>query len=431
MLTLVTLVVLAAQEPAAPQPAAGLAQGPFVGHCDPDTIHLWARARAPGRYTLHLRRTDRSELPGVEADASTGRDLVLHWRITGLRSVRGALGWRLVHANATIAEVGFPYLQPARTDDAPRATIAFGSCAEERKVADQPVWAAIQRAHPDALVLLGDTPYIDSTSLSVQRRRYAEFHAFAPVRQCLTVVSTYATWDDHDYAQNDWFGDVDGREHSRQAFVENHALGSYGEGAQGIYTKFRRGPVEVYVLDTRWFADTEPCPFDATRRSLLGRPQLGWLQRNLLESTAPFKVLACGMVWNGAVRPNKRDCWGNWLHERDGLLRWLGERGIAGIVLVSGDLHVTRLIRHPTRALCGYDVPECITSPLAQDVIPANAGRIDGVLFDAAIPATFLLLVAEVLDTGPRLLARFCGGKGQDLHVQEFPLAELSPPARK
>jgi len=186
----------------------------------------------------------------------------------------------------------------------------------------------------------------------------------------------------------------------------------------------------VFVLDTRWFADTEPCPFDAERRSLLGKRQLGWLQRSLLESKAPFKVLACGMVWNGAVRPGKRDCWGNWLHERDGLLRWLGERRIAGIVLVGGDLHVTRLIRHATKALCGYDVPECITSPLAQEVIPANAGAIDGVLFDAAVPSTFLLLEGEVLPTGPRLLARFVDSKGEDLHVHEFPLAELSPPAK-
>jgi alkaline phosphatase D len=426
MLTLAALAVLALQ-----QPEPGLAQGPFQGHSDADTIHMWARATAPGRYTLQLWRTGLAELPGVVGDATVDRDLVLHWRVAGLRSVQGPLNYRLLYDGVEIASVGFPYLRPACADDFGRARVAFGSCADERKSPDQPVWAQIYRSTPDALVLLGDTPYIDSTRLAVQRDRYAGFFAATPVRQCLAMVSTYATWDDHDYATNDRFGDVDGRENSRQAFVENHALGSYGDGKEGIYTKFRRGPVEVFLLDTRWFADTEPCPFAKDRRSLLGSRQLGWLQRNLLESTAPFKVLACGMVWNGAVRPGKTDCWGNWLHERDGLLRWIGERKIAGVVLVGGDLHVTRLIRHPTKALCGYDVPECITSPLAQDVIPANAGKIDGLLFDAAIPATFLLLDAELTDVGPRLLARFRDTADADLHVEVFRLADLSPTAAK
>ena len=117
---------------------------------------------------------------------------------------------------------------------------------------------------------------------------------------------------------------------------------------------------------------------------------------------------------------------------RDGLLRWLGERRITGVVLVGGDLHVTRLIRHPTKALCGYDVLEYITSPIAQDVIPANAGKTDGVLFDAAVPATFLMLEGmPVPGAGPCLRARFRDGAGEDLHVHDVMLYELSPPAKK
>jgi alkaline phosphatase D len=288
------------------------------------------------------------------------------------------------------------------------------------------VWGEIARRDPHALVLLGDTPYIDSTDLQVQRRRYGEFLAHPSVRPCLSFTATYATWDDHDYATNDAFGAVAGRDASRRAFVENHALGSYGDGREGVYTRFRRGPIEVFVLDTRSFADGEPSKFAADQRSLLGSRQLGWLQRGLLESTATFKVLACGMVWNGAVRSGKKDCWASWQAERDGLWRWLGERKVGGVVLVGGDLHVCRLVLHPTKALCGYDLPECVTSPLAAEVIPANAGPIEGAQFDAAVPSTYLLLDATVGEGIAQLVVRFCSGAdGTELHGQVFRAVDL------
>ncbi len=418
------LAVFAPQDAAASVP---LVAGPFVGACDPDSIRLWARAREAGRYVIHLREAGGEELPGVPAEATADDGLSLHWCVAGLRDTKAPLGWRLTKDDTTLAVVDFAYLRPSIDDAHGHARIALGSCADERRAPELPVFAAIVRASPDALVLLGDTPYVESTFLDVQRKRHAAFVAHASIAACLRVVPTYATWDDHDYATNDRFGDVDGRERSRKAFVENHALESYGDGEQGIYTRFRRGPIEVFLLDTRWFADEEPCPFDVGKRSLLGARQIEWLQAGLRASTAPFKVLACGMVWNGAVRPQKLDCWGHWPHERDAILRWLGDAKVGGVVLVGGDLHVTRLIRHATKSLCGYDVLECVTSPLAQDVIPANAGKTDGVLFDAQPSSTFLLLDADVTESGAQLVLRFCDSAGEELFAHACPLAALSP----
>lgn len=424
-------------EPAQPAPApggvAGLAQGPFPGHCDEDGIHLWARAATAGRYTLRLWRPGEDDLPAATAEADAAHDLTLHWHLTGLRGKGPApFGFRLLRDGELVASVGFGYLRAACTDAAPSATVAFGSCADERKFPAQPIWGQILAAQPDALVLLGDTPYIDSTRLAVQRRRYAEFHDHADVAGCLRCLSTYATWDDHDYTTNDRFGDVDDREHSRQAFVENHALAAYGDGTHGIYTSFRRGPLEVFVLDTRWFADTEPSPFgDGGQRTLLGKRQCEWLQRGLLASTAPYKVLASGMVWNGAVRPAKQDTWANWPHERDGLWRWLGEHRITGVVLVGGDLHVQRVLRHATKAWCGYDLLEFVTSPLAAEPIPANAGKCDGVVFDAAVASAFLLLEVRPGDgEGPRLLGRFRDAAGKEMYTAVVALSELAPRAK-
>lgn len=429
--TLLLPPTLVAQEPVAVESKAaakGLHYGPFVGHCDDDSIYLWARAAESGDYTLFLAQPGRDELPGVTDSASEADGLSLTFRIAGLRGSGPApFGFRLVRGNTEVARADAAVLRTAVADDAKAARIAFGSCAEERKRDELPSWGSLLAGNPDALVLLGDTPYIDNTKLAVQRDRYREFYAHPSIAHVLRSVSTYATWDDHDYSLNDRYGDVRGRNESRQAFVENHALASFGENGEGIYTRFRRGPIEVFVLDARWFADTSDSPLAPGHRTLLGERQLAWLRGGLLASTAPFKVLCCGLVWNGAVRANKKDTWATWARERDALFAFLGEHRIGGVVLVSGDLHVTRLLHHPTQALCGYDLPEFVTSPMSATPIPANAGAHDGDRFTAAVASTYLVLEATSATAEARLSVRFCDAVGGSLHAASYALSNLQP----
>ena len=141
---------------------------------------------------------------------------------------------------------------------------------------------------------------------------------------------------------------------------------------------------------------TEPSPFDKDRPTLLGAAQWKWLRRELKASTAPFKVLACGMIWNGAVRPGKKDHWGTYPHERDGLFDFIGKEKITGVVLVGGDIHRTRVLRHKTTKQTGYDVPELITSPAHASVIananvPNMVGQISTLLASANLNIADLL----------------------------------------
>jgi alkaline phosphatase D len=294
--------------------------------------------------------------------------------------------------------------------------IVIGSCSDDRKFTDQKVWKRIFDCDPSAIALIGDTPYIDTTDLDTQRRRYREFFAHPQIAETLRSIPFYAVWDDHDYAGNDLFGAIEGREHSRQAFLEYHPPGEYGENGHGIYSKFRVGVTEVFLLDTRWFADTEPSPFDATKKSLLGSQQWKWLQEGLLASTATFKLLVCGMVWNGAVRGGKKDCWGNWQHERDALFAWIGEKKVSGIALVGGDIHRSRALRHPTKSVAGYDIVELITSPLANTVLESNKIEDPALFFDAGVEQSFLRLTPGHKQAGDSLVAEFVDGDGNVLY---------------
>ena len=159
--------------------------------------------------------------------------------------------------------------------------------------------------------------------------------------------------------------------------------GALRHGWEGHPQLLRRGPFEVFLLDTRWFARTEQSEHDPEQFSLLGAAQWKWLREGLRASEAPFKVLACGMVWNGAVRPLKTDHWGAYPAEFEGLCRFLGDEGITGVLLVGGDIHRPRAIEHDTAGTVGYPLLELISSPMHERVIGSANRPHPGLLFDS------------------------------------------------
>jgi alkaline phosphatase D len=425
----VSLLAAAAAPQAQPQSnPAPLTHGPFRGHVDGAAMHVWARAAAPGEHRLELLPRAGGAPVAAAATATADNDLTLHFRASGL--ARGvAYGVRIVRGDVVVHEDLAAGWTAGLPDDAGAATVAFGSCANDRGVREQPIWGRILARNPDALVLLGDTPYIDSGEVDARRRRHQDFFDQPAIAATLRRVPTWTTWDDHDYALNDQFGDVKSAATARAVFVDYHAHAGYGDGARGVWTSFRQGPIEVFLLDPRTCADTGPSPLAPNARTALGAAQIEWLQQGLRASAAPVKVLASGMVWNGGVRPGKKDCWGNWAEERDALFRWIGDAGIEGVVLVSGDVHRSRVIVHPTRALAGYDLPEFVTSPLAGNVLDENNVAVPGLRFDAGEPHSCMLLAVDSaagdLDGG-RLRASFQAGDGREFHAFELPLSRLS-----
>ena len=400
---------------------AGLTHGPFLGHVSEHEAHVWARAVDPGPYRLTVSPTDEDERH-VDAVASREHDLCLKWRVTDLDA---DAGYRF-----TVTADGDPLasgtLWTAPPPERPAAiSLAFASCVDERRFPDQPGWDVMAERGADAVVLLGDTPYIDSTELEVQRRRYREFYSIEPLARLLRGTSLYATWDDHDFGRNDTDGLLAGRERSRQAFVEYHAGPQFGDGEEGIYSSFRRGPVEVFLIDARWFANVETSPVDEDAPSLLGATQWRWLTTRIASSTATFKLLCTGMIWNDATRPLKTDHWGTYHVERDALFRFLGDEEISGVVLIAGDIHRSRVIEHATTESAGYRLTELITSPLANRVIELANAPHPGLRWDAGVPDTFLMIDADSTVGPPTLTARFLDSAGEELHVVHLDAASL------
>lgn len=413
MIAALLLAVCATEDP--------LTQGPLLGDLRPTGVQVWARARAAGAQRLRVWDAAGEVVFDEERAAGSEHALTVRWCVEGL-----APDARWTYAIGAAEPTAFA--TPAALGSPASVTLAFGSCCNHRTHPEQPVWASIAAQEVDAVVLLGDTPYIDTTDLAVQRERYAEFYSHAELRALMGRVPFYCTWDDHDFGRNDTDGDLAGKRDSRRAFAEFHPQPSVGEHDAGIYTSFRHGPVEVFLLDARWFAGTEPSFADPREKTLLGRAQWDWLRAALAASNAPFKVLATGMIWNGAVRPFKRDHWGAYEHEREALFRWLGEHDIEGVLLMGGDIHRSRLVRHDTAESVGYALHEVITSPLANSVILAANAPHPGLEKDIGIEQTYVTLNADTTASPARLTVRFHDHEGAVLHELVRTSAELRKP---
>ena len=437
--------------------SARIDAGPMIGSVTQTGARVWVHVDGieslpGGLFPMRLivedpTATDQRASDAIASVDSGGSAI---FRIEGLRPGTN-YSYRIVAArDEAPLSAGRLRTQPTRV---PETRVAFGSCADIDPSTAR-TWKAIEDEHPDALVLLGDTPYIDTTGLAVQRERYLQFAQAAGFASLIAKTPLYSVWDDHDFGANNTDGRLAGKSNSRRAFIENRPNPSYGEGAAGIFTSFRQGEVEVFLLDTRWFARTEPSKQDPTKPTLLGEPQWRWLESGLSKSKAAFKVVACGMVWNGLVTPDKTDCWGRYPHEFDRFVRLLDSTKATGVVLVSGDVHRSRVIRHATTALLGYDLTECVTSPLHGRVIaeldvreqPATgsdsagekstveetknnakaAGIAATVAFDRGEPNAFLLLDAETPAPGKgTLFARFVNAKGERFHTVQLSLDSL------
>jgi len=411
-----------------------ITHGPFVGHVTSGTALIWARCSAAGEYQLTARGS--GDTPAVRATTqpTPEHDWCVVWKLEPLQAATRYRYQITVRGKPLLVGDDFFFITPRSATQTGRSQsepvrLTFGSCARE-DAGSAAVWRQMAASNPHAVVLLGDTPYIDSTELAVQRQRYREFAAVPEFSKLVRNRSLYGTWDDHDFGRNDTDGNLPGKARSRRVFIEYRANPSFGDGRGGIYTKFRRGAVEVFLLDTRYFAATEPSPFAADRKSLLGARQWDWLFRELKASTAPFKVLACGMIWNAGVRPGKLDHWGTYPHELRALFEFIGRERITGIVLVGGDVHRTRFLRHRSTATAGYRIPELITSPVHDGVIAnANAPH-PGLIHDAGEPNTFLQLTVGSPNKPDTMQAAFLNKQGQAIYQTQFTEQDLAPASR-
>ena len=138
----------------------------------------------------------------------------------------------------------------------------------------------------------------------------------------------YATWDDHDFGPNNCDGTF------KNAHLTSSAFKSFWPNPKpvqekGIHYTFTKGDVTFLMTDGRTFKRTNDT-------ILLGRKQLGWIKKELIESTSTFKVIVMG---NQLINKGHHESYYDFKRERAELISFINNHKIPGVLFFSGDRH--------------------------------------------------------------------------------------------
>jgi len=318
--------------------------GPMLGNLTANEVSLWLRPTSTDSLTVHVAQAGGSAVRTYSVKSVTpGREQRV--RLDGL-SPNTAYTYAVSVKKRKVAEGGFTTAPTDNTKGIFRIT--FGSCAHKIGVHNANLFREILRREPQAMLLLGDIAVDDrENKINMHRADYQLRDVSKPWKTLAANVPLYASWDDHDYFNNDLNGIPRGftaadRDAVRAVWHQNWNNPPTDKGRDGIYFNTRMGPVEVIMLDTR------SCRDNACRNETgcyLGQQQMSWLKKTLKSSTAPFKVISSGTMWSDYVSKAK-DSWGSWDPQaREEIFSLIEKERINGVLLISGDRHGARGFR--------------------------------------------------------------------------------------
>lgn len=345
-----------------------LTHGPMLGAPRSGGARVWVRVDATR--AVGLRVGERPDLDdGVLVDwAQPGpaTDYTAVLEVDGLE--RGREYFYRVEVAGDTAQPARA-LRPALESDADHFRMGFGSCTNYRP---SPVFARAAAADLDLYFFAGDNHYGNAQHVDGHRWQYRRLRTIPERAKLLASVPVLAIWDDHDFLANNSHGACARPEHALRGFTEYWANPGYGlPDTPGVFFRHREGPVELFALDCRMYRPDVQDPESQCRLANeapalpssggpLGPEQLDWLLRGLTESSAPFKLVACGSRFTAE---GTLDSWAPFDEARNALHQRMHEARVEGLVFLSGDIHRTSFRMNPRSE--GYPIPELTSSPAA------------------------------------------------------------------
>ncbi|MFT4830830.1 MAG: alkaline phosphatase D [Psychroserpens sp.] len=235
-------------------------------------------------------------------------------------------------------------------------TIAFGSC--NKSSLSNPLWDDIVSARPDVWIWGGDIIYADTDNRKKLREMYMDQDNVAGYALLKTKMPVIGTWDDHDYGLNDGGVEFKGKKWSQQEFLDfmDVPVDSPRRTREGVYSSHDYtvpvGSIKIIVLDTRYFRTALTPDKDTKKRhkpnvygqgTVLGMEQWAWLKDELNFSKADFNIIVSSIQF--LSNEHGFECWGNFPHEVDQLKSLIASSKAKGVVLLSGDRHISEFSR--------------------------------------------------------------------------------------
>ncbi len=356
-----------------------LQSGPMVGYAEMLEVALWVQTKAPAEVQIAYWDLQKPKDTLLTDPVQTQKNTAFTAKLIADRVQPGQqYGYRLYINNQPVS---LPYPTQFQTiplwqwrTDPPNFTLATGSCAYVNDPpydrpgtpygGDYQIFNAILDKRPDFMLWLGDNIYLresDFNSRTGVLYRNTHTRSLPELQPLLASVHHYAIWDDHDFGPNDSDASYPFKDWTLEAFKLFWANPSFGVNDQkGITTFFRWSDIDFFLLDNRYFRTANNRKTGEAQ--ILGKTQIEWLISALVNSRAPFKIVAVGgQVLNSA--PVFENFSANRHYtERDYLLQRIEEEKIKGVVFLTGDRHHTELSKLVNKA--GNTVYDLTVSPL-------------------------------------------------------------------
>ena len=241
-------------------------------------------------------------------------------------------------------------------------TIAFGSCNKQN--IENVLWDDIMQQKPNLWIWGGDNIYADTDNMETLRTEYNKQLNHEDYKRLIATTKILGTWDDHDYGLNDGGEEFEMKKESQQIFLDFMGVTKNDKRRQkeGIYhteeIKTKNGIIKIIVLDTRYFRsrlvkDTESKkrykPTTDKALTILGEIQWQWLKNELQISNADFNIIVGSiqfLSWEHGF-----ETWGNFPHELNRLENVIANSKAKGVLLLSGDRHISEFSRKSIEGL--------------------------------------------------------------------------------
>ncbi|MHC4882482.1 MAG: alkaline phosphatase D family protein [Planctomycetota bacterium] len=320
-----------------------LISGPMLGDVSDSGVTVWFRPVTAEELIVQVLEAEEKKTKEFRVQATLPGNAV-RVRLDGL-AANARYSYRIVNNDGDVLGEG-----SFRTAPKPGAKetirIAFGSCFHKIGLHNPNLMRLIEKRGNGAMLLLGDLAVDDRESnINLHQADYLLRDMSKPWRIFSANIPVYASWDDHDYLNNDKSGLQRGqitdlqRNAMRKLWQENWVNPQTEVIDRGIYFNTVIGDVEVIMLDTRSCRTWQK---RKQRGCYLGDAQMQWLFKTLKASKARFIILTSGTMWSDFMSKAK-DSWGSWdIPAREEIFDFIEENQIGGVLLLSGDRHGAR-----------------------------------------------------------------------------------------
>ncbi len=260
---------------------------------------------------------------------------------------------------------------------APLQHIVFGSCLDTH---EHPMLDRALMLPRDLFIFMGDNIYADRGGLPMMRQRYTILKQSRFFQELRAKGALVATWDDHDFGQNDGGADYPQKKEAQAEFWNwlDEPPDSRRRQQEGVYNSQVFGPegkrVQVILMDLRYFrSPLKRVPkeqamlggphvrSDDKSATMLGEAQWRWLEETL-QQPAELRLLVSSIQFAAEVHGG--ECWENLPHEKQRMLDLLHRTKASGVIVLSGDRHWCEFSR--LNGPSGYPLYDFTSSAMTQ-----------------------------------------------------------------